>query len=515
MKRYIADIDLSQAKILKTDVAIIGSGIAGLYAAYHLDAGLNCTLFTKQGMGDSSSRLAQGGIAAVTEKDDRMEYHLNDTLKAGAGLCVEPAVRVIVEEGPDDIDELVKLGVNFDMDKNGHLLTAQEGGHTMRRILRCGGDATGAEIVEKLRQSVGKRKNVSVFKDSFVTDILTDDNGACGLVVKQGDQWFVYKTNYIIIATGGLGQIYRYTTNPSVATGDGMALAARAGAELKDMEFVQFHPTGLYTIENRNHRCFLISEAVRGEGAKLYNEADERFMVGRHELNELAPRDIVAMEIYKEIQKQSLPYVKLDITHESEEFLENRFPTIFNWCKDIGIDISKEFIPVGPVQHYMMGGIKTNLYGITNIKGLFAIGEVANTGVHGANRLASNSTLECVVFGRRCAEYINRNFKALDKTINYPKLTNQNSDMDIENEIENLKGIMVEHCGIVRNEQNLQLGLDYTQNLIRRLENISLTSVRSMELYNMVTVANNIITSALKRKKSVGSHYRDDETSWA
>lgn len=511
MKRYIAEIDLSKAHILSTDVAIIGSGIAGLYAAYHLSDKLNCTLFTKQGMNDSSSRLAQGGIAAVTEKDDRIQFHLEDTLKAGAGLCEKDAVQVIVNEGPKDIDELIKLGVNFDMDKNGQLLTAQEGGHRVRRILRSGGDATGVEIVEKLKKSIDIKPHVSVCKNSFVSDILTHKGRVYGLAVIKDEQWYIYKTNHVIIATGGIGQVYRYTTNPSVATGDGMALALRAGAQLNNMEFVQFHPTGLYTIENRNHRCFLISEAVRGEGAKLFNEAGERFMLSRHENGELAPRDIVAREIYKEIQKQNLPYVKLDISHKSKEFLEKRFPTIFNKCKMIGIDISKDYIPVGPVQHYIMGGIKTDLEGTTNIDGLYAIGEVANTGVHGANRLASNSTLECVVFGRRCAQYINKNFKMEDVEIDYPIIKAQNSDMDTLSEIENLKGIMVEHCGIVRNEQGLRLGLEYTENLQKRLEIINLKSTRAMELYNMVLVAENIIKNALKRKESIGSHFREDE----
>ena len=511
MKRYLADIDLSKTNIIGTDVAIVGSGIAGLYAAYHLDRSLNCTLFTKQNIDDSSSMLAQGGIAAVTEKDDKFQYHFEDTIRAGAGLCDEAAVRVIVEEGPQEIDELIKLNVNFDTDANGHLMTAQEGGHRMRRILRCGGDATGLEIVEKLTKTVRGLSNIGLCKDSFVTDVITQDGEVKGLLVYKDGGYVIYKTCHVIIATGGIGQIYRYTTNPLVATGDGMAMAMRAGARLRHMEFVQFHPTGLYTPENRNRRCFLISEAVRGEGAKLYNDAGERFMVGRHEMAELAPRDIVAREIYKEIQEQSSPYVKLDITHEPEDFLKKRFPTIYNHCLEKGINIAHQFIPVGPVQHYMMGGVACGLSGETNIKGLYAIGESSNSGVHGANRLASNSTLECVVYGRRSAQHINANFKRCDGKIQYENPDGAEIKIDIENRMNELKGVMVKHCGILRNEESLNIGLKYVKTLLAELKNAKITSVRMMELYNMAIVANEILKGAIARKESVGSHFREDD----
>ncbi|MCK5128392.1 MAG: L-aspartate oxidase [Clostridiales bacterium] len=512
MKRYIADLNISDITVLQTDVAIVGSGLAGLYAAYNLDPALQCILFTKQDVDDSSSNLAQGGIAAVTEKDDRIEYHFNDTITAGAGLCDPEAVQVIVEEGPRDIESLIELGVNFDMDKKGHLLTAQEGGHRMRRILRCGGDATGAEIVEKLRVSVSLLDNVEMQEDTFVADVLTDASGVYGILVQQENAWYVYLTNQVIIATGGIGQVYRYTTNPSVATADGIALSQRAGAQLNDMEFVQFHPTGLYTIENRNKQCFLISEAVRGEGATLHNDADERFMVGRHEMSELAPRDIVAREIFIEIKRQKSPYVKLDITHQSQEFLKERFPTIYAECLKHGIEMSKDVIPVGPVQHYFMGGIKTDLHGTTNIKGLYAIGEAANTGVHGANRLASNSTLECVVFGRRCAKYISENYTKRNAGLSYPNIKHQSHAIDVEKEIIDLKGIMIKYCGIIRSKYCLKtFALPHTESLLNKLEDVSLDTIREMELYNMAQTAHEIVRSALDRDESVGSHFREEK----
>ena len=278
------------------------------------------------------------------------------------------------------------------------------------------------------------------------------------------------------------------------------------------MEFVQFHPTGLYTPENRNHRCFLISETVRGEGAILLNDENERFMVGRHELCELAPRDIVAREIYREIKLQDSPYVKLDITHHTESFLKGRFPTIFSQCLNQGINISENFIPVGPVQHYFMGGIKTDLFGTTNIKGLYAIGEAANTGVHGANRLASNSTLECVVFGRRCSNYINDNFEEDTIHIEYNNTNTCDFENDIEDEIVELKGIMVKYCGIIRNEYCLKnFAKKHTEELLAKLKNTSLGTMRSMELYNMAQTAHEIVKSALNRKESVGSHCREEQ----
>ncbi len=510
MKRYIADIE--DAEILQTDVAIIGSGLAGMYAAYHLDDSINCALFTKEQIEDSSSSLAQGGIAVVTEKDDTFLYHFQDTMNAGAGECDENAVRTIVEEGPEQIEQMLRLGANFDHDRKGNLLTTREGGHGMNRILHAGGDATGLEMVRTLKKTVLGKENVKVHENSFVADVLTQDGQVCGLSVYEKGEWFIYKTRHVIIATGGIGQIFRYTTNPCVATGDGIALGHRAGAAIANMEFIQFHPTGMYTPENRNKQCFLISEAVRGEGGILLNDAGERFMKDRHPLAELAPRDIVARENYREIQNQASPYVKLDITAKPKEFLEKRFPTIYKKCMENGIDIAKDFIPVGPVQHYMMGGIVTDLMGRTNVSGLLACGESAMTGVHGANRLASNSTLECLVFGKHCAQVVNEDFTGEDFDIDIPKIIDTvEKRFDTQEMMIELKGIMVKYCGILRIGPSMKYGLELVTEMLCLLRDAKLADIKQMELYNMLTVAKYVLEGAITRKKSVGAHYRIDE----
>ncbi|MBN2880358.1 MAG: L-aspartate oxidase [Clostridia bacterium] len=512
MRRYLFNTPFEEFDQHEADVAIIGSGIAGLYAAYNIDEDKSCVIFTKDKTDVSSSSLAQGGIAVVLESEDKFEYHFEDTVKAGAGHCDEAAVHTIVEEGPDDINRLIDLGINFDTDSEGHLKATMEGGHGRRRILHSGGDATGKEIVRILKQMVKERSNVELLQKYFVADIITDENDkVCG-VAAYNNGWHFFRTNHVIVASGGIGQVYRYTTNPLVATGDGIAMAKRAGAEIVDMEFVQFHPTGFYSSTNRNKQCFLISEAVRGEGGLLYNDKGERFMVGRHERCELAPRDIVAREIYREIENQASPYVNLDISFKEREFLESRFPTIYNNCMVNGVDIAKEPIPVGPAQHYIMGGIKSDLDGRTNIEGLYTCGEAACTGVHGANRLASNSTLECLVFGRRAAQSINS--KPTRKGCGSVEFTRQNisgEHIDLYEESINLKGIMVKYCGILRSDKYLRLGFEKAHKITQMLEEAELSTVEAMELYNMCLVSEEIFKAAIARKKSMGAHYREDD----
>ena len=511
MRRYVTDIDPKEYMIHDVDVAIIGSGLAGLYTAYHLPDSLRCALFTKNKTEASSSSLAQGGIAAVTEKDDQFLYHYMDTITAGAGMCDEEAVRLIVREGPSEIETMLSIGTKFDLNRDGRLMTTREGGHGMHRILHAGGDATGLEMVRALEQTIQGKQNVRLHENAFVADVLTDEGRVTGLTVLEDDYWHLYRTHHLVIAAGGIGQIYRYTTNPPVATADGIAMAIRAGAKLKDMEFIQFHPTGLYTPENRNRQCFLISEAVRGEGGILRNEKGERFMKQAHPLAELAPRDIVSREIYREIQNQTLPYVCLSIAFADSEFLKKRFPTIYHRCLEHGIDITKDDIPVGPVQHYMMGGVQTDLQGRTNIEGLYCCGEAACTGVHGANRLASNSTLECLVFGRRCAETISGLEFSQSMNGALPVAQNvRDIDFDAEEMIIELKGIMVKYCGILRNGEELAYGLSRVKEMLKLLRGAQLGGTRKMELYNMVSVADTILESAVKRRVSVGSHYRTD-----
>lgn len=511
MRRYLTDIDPKNFIVHDVDVAIIGSGLAGMYTAYHLPEGLRCALFTKNKTETSSSSLAQGGIAAVTEKDDQFLYHFSDTIAAGAGMCDEEAVRLIVREGPNEIETMLKIGTKFDLDGDGNLMTTREGGHGTNRILHAGGDATGLMMVRALEQTMQKKQNVRLHENAFVADVMTCDGHVSGLTVFEDDYWHLYRTSFIVIASGGVGQIYRYTTNPVVATADGIAMAMRAGAKLKDMEFIQFHPTGLYTPENRNRQCFLISEAVRGEGGILLNEKGERFMKTVHPLAELAPRDIVSREIYEQIQHQTLPYVRLRISFADRDFLIRRFPTIYARCLEHGIDITKDDIPVGPVQHYMMGGVRTDLWGQTDIRGLYCCGEAACTGVHGANRLASNSTLECLVFGRRCAMSIAGQSAGGSPPKELPaREPALDMEIDAEESIIELKGIMVKRCGILRNGGELECGLAQVETMLGRLRRARLNTIRDMELYNMASAAKAILRGAISRRASVGSHYRTD-----
>ncbi len=496
------------------DVVIIGSGIAGLYTALNIDEKYSCCVLTKEDAQVSNSWLAQGGIAAAIALDDKPKYHLDDTMIAGAGLCDKEAVRVLVSEGPDEIRTLVNMQVPFDLDDEGDLDITREGGHRHRRVVHAGGDATGRETVKVLAHIVSLRSNVTFMPHNFCTDILTDEEGGvvgCA-VLDATDTLFVIDCNNVVIATGGVGQVYKTSTNPSVATGDGIAAAVRAGAKLKDMEFIQFHPTGLWS-DKKEDRAFLISEAVRGEGGLLKNSAGERFMVGQHELSELAPRDIVARGIFHELERSGESHVFVDITAESAEHLQRRFPTIYTECKSRGIDISKDWIPVCPVQHYLIGGIKTDLNARTNIDGLYACGEAASTGVHGANRLASNSMLECLVFGRRAAADINKRLKVSEK----PGLCTaqeieirENKELDCAGLRTEIQNLMNDHCGVTRNETDMTSTLRRIKEIIALLERVYKPGRAYVEILNIATLAEAILESAIARRDSVGAHYRED-----
>lgn len=514
LRRYIFDGDFDQIERLKTDVVIIGSGVAGLYAALNLDPALSCIVIDKAGKEESNSMYAQGGIAAVIDAGDAIEQHVKDTLFAGAGLCDEEAVRVLVTEGPGDIMKLAEYGVPFDRDPTGRFQITREGAHSHNRIVHCGGDSTGYHLTKRLLEVAAERSNIDFFHDSFLVDITTDRNGdVTGVIVADGAIKYKYiAAPHVIIASGGIGRIYRNSTNARCASGDGMAAAHRAGTVLKDMEFVQFHPTALIHPDNKG-RFFLISEALRGEGAVLRNRRRERFMQDIHPLADLAPRDVISRAIIQQMRTYDIPNVYLDITSRPRDFLMNRFPTIYHECMRRDIDIAIDWIPVIPVQHYFMGGIKTDLFGRSSIPGLFACGEAACTGVHGANRLASNSLLECLVFGRRSAEHINGSVAKIpqEPVILLDGLLSDDQ-IDIDSFRTELRELMTKKCGISRNETGLREAHDRVSAMRARLEPSVLCTLKEMETYNMVSVALSVLEAALKRKKSVGAHYRSDYT---
>jgi L-aspartate oxidase len=391
-------------------VVVVGSGVAGLTTALRLRAaGLKVLVVTKAMLDDGSTRWAQGGIAAALGDGDTPEQHLDDTLVAGAGVCDEAAVRVLVTEGPSAVRRLIATGAAFDKDPEGEILLTREGGHHRRRIAHAGGDATGAEISRALVEAVRADPDVELIEHALVLDLLTDVKGrTAGLTLHvmgegQRDGVGAVHARAVVLATGGMGQVFSATTNPAVSTGDGVALALRAGAEVTDLEFVQFHPTVLWLGPDAEGQQPLISEAVRGEGAYLVDADEVRFMVGQHELAELAPRDIVAKGITRRMQETGAEHMYLDGRHFGEQMWEERFPTILASCRSHGIDPVTELIPVAPASHYASGGVRTDLRGHTSVSGLYACGEVACTGVHGANRLASNSLLEGLVFAERIA----------------------------------------------------------------------------------------------------------------
>ena len=492
-------------KTLSYDVVIVGAGLAGLYTALNVDERFSCLILAKDRIDISNTWYAQGGIAAAVSSDDAPIFHLEDTLIAGAGLCNQAAVGVLVAEGPDDISRLVSLHVPFDVDEAGDLSITREGGHRKNRIVHAGGVATGREAGKTLAHIVAQQANISFSENTCFYDLILDDNGTVsGIVAKKDEQFILIQTKKVVVATGGIGQVYKSTTNPSVATGDGIAAAMRAGARVKNLEFIQFHPTGLWTPVPED-RDFLISEAVRGEGGLLKNKEGVRFMEGTHELNELAPRDIVARAVFKEMHRTGDDHVFVDITAKSEEFLKHRFPTIYEECLKHGVNIAHDWIPVCPVQHYLMGGIETDLYARTSIPGLYAAGEAANTGVHGANRLASNSMLECL-------EDINKTLITSSKTpVIMPELTcRPAAEIDYKAIRRTIKDLMSEHGYVIRNEQGLTYALGQISEIKKELESVYDNSTAYLETLNMATIAVAILTAALIRRESIGSHYRED-----
>lgn len=526
MNRRYAFNGRIEGKLQFFDVVVVGSGVAGLYCALNLDASLSCAVITKAEIENSNSWFAQGGIAAVTKADDNTRDHFNDTMKAGAQICNPEAVDVLVTRGPEEIKRLMQMHVPFDHDKDGNLLVTREGGHGTRRILHCGGDATGRITLKTLEEQARGRNNIHIMGKTLLVDILTDQEGKAAGVVIWDERESVYRaigTNRVILSTGGAGQVFKRTTNPPGATGDGIAAAMRAGAQVKDLEFVQFHPTAMYREDDAN-QFFLISEAVRGEGGILKNKYGEPFMEGKHPLKELAPRDIVTRCIVAEMERTGRDYVELDITHKDKAYLEKRFPTIYTECLKLGVDMSKDLIKVCPVQHYLMGGLVTDTSGRTSVPHLYACGEAACTGVHGGNRLASNSLLECLVFGRRCAEDINRDYEqgVWDRK---PHVTQEEIDASAsvsgeltppltEEETDRLrmriKELMTQKCGVIRRGEQMAQAKKEIEAIYGRVCGSQILNQRETELLNIATVAEGMLEGALARKESVGAHYRVD-----
>lgn len=514
-------------KYSKYSAVVIGSGIAGLYSALKLEQQLNLPdgilLITKSELGESNSYYAQGGMVAVlkSNKNDSVSSHVADTIKAGAGLSELNTIKFISENSDKVVKDLLTFGVEFDRDENGNFTLTKEAAHSVNRILHSGGDATGREMEIALCHTLQNHKNIKVYENSLAVDLLVENNTCDGVVIfhKKNSEYETVYCKTLILATGGLGQLYKYTTNPVGATGDGFALAYNVGAELQDMEFVQFHPTALAFDDKKNHNRFLISEAVRGEGAKLCNKDRVQFMYKYDERKELAPRDIVARSIFQEMKATNTTNVYLDTSDIPRDKLIKRFPTIANKCLDNGIDITKDLIPVAPAAHYFMGGVKTNLKGETSIKGLYAIGEVSSTGLHGGNRLASNSLLECVVCAYEVAEFLRNSDlsfdipknEKFDKIISKYETPNVENKIDVQNLKSKLKDLMWNNVGIYRNEKSLNDAINGLNELEKEFpKQDKYLSKEEYEFKNMLISARLIVKSAIRRKESRGAHYRTD-----
>jgi L-aspartate oxidase len=510
---------------VEVDFLVIGSGLAGLTYALHTVPHGSVALLTKKTRADANSSWAQGGIAGVMGEDDSFELHKQDTLIAGAGLCHEDAVDVLVREGPERILDLIKLGARFNMetDESGQevLSLGREGGHSRNRIVHTA-DYTGWECERTLLEAVKARPEIAVYEHFFVTDLIVAETptgrvcaGANALNSETGAVT-TFRAKATLLATGGSGQVYQHTTNPPVATGDGVAMAWRAGAAVANMEFIQFHPTTLY---HPQARAFLITEALRGEGGLLRHADGETFMERYHKLRELAPRDIVARAIVSEMNRRDAPCVYLDATHLDPDFLRSHFPTIYERCLSVGIDITREPIPITPAQHYQCGGVRTDLDGATNIARLYAAGEVACTGVHGANRLASNSLLEAMVFGYRAAQHTLQHAMTPPPANASPLLpppdafpaTDTAWTQALNEHARDLRAIvqrlMQRNVGIVRTVADLEkAGWEVTEAAKRMHEEAGIT-VETCEARNIAMVGWLIVQSALRRHESRGLHY--------
>lgn len=510
---------------MKSDFLVVGTGIAGLSFALKAAKLGTVNIITKKEQVDTATNLAQGGVAAVLGKSDDFENHVRDTLLSGDGLCDEDIVRMVVNDGPSRVTELMDIGVNFIKNEDGSLNLGKEGGHSDRRVAHAY-DLTGKEIENALIDKVRNEKNITVFENHACAELITEEvceversrtkskcNGA--IVLKRYGEVLVFSAKISVLCTGGAGKVYLYTSNPDIATGDGVALAFRAGAGVANMEFVQFHPTCLYHLNAKN---FLISEAVRGEGAILINAKGERFMQAYEpDQLELATRDKVARAIDQELKKTGADCVYLDISHADSNFLKNRFPAIYHRCKSLGIDITREPIPVVPAAHYICGGVLTDSFGKTSVENLFTLGETACTGLHGGNRLASNSLLEALVFAENAYCYCKENWgeiklikesgsekweKGRGETLDEEIVVNHNWDV--------IRRIMWDYVGIVRKKSRLEIAKQKIMVLKSEIEEILeiyRITPNMLELSNITLVASLIIEASLKREESRGLHY--------
>jgi len=485
---------------MNPDFLVIGAGVAGLRAAIELAESGRVLVVAKGGLRESSSEYAQGGIAVALSDDDEVELHEQDTLFAGDGLCDRAAVHTLVEEGPAAIQQLIDWGAEFDR-VGGALAFTREGAHSRNRVLHAHGDSTGHEIARSLYQKAASLPNIAFRGYAATIDLLVSDAGVSGALLYPAGaaEPEAVIAHSVLLATGGLGCVFRNTTNPDVATGDGVAMAYRAGAAILDIEFVQFHPTAL-CLEGAPR--FLLSEALRGEGAQLRNTAGDRFMARYHPMAELAPRDVVARAIVAEMSRTGAAHVLLDLTHRGPEFIRARFPRIYETCARYGVDIATQPAPVAPAAHYAMGGVRTDLDGRTSLPGLFGAGEAACTGVHGANRLASNSLLEGVVFGARAG-------RAMRETISRPVSACGRCDFVAPPDAaaEEIRSIAWDHCGIVRSAAGLTAALQWLESRAAKPGGLSPADCEARNIHQVLTL---IAHCALAREESRGAHYRTD-----
>jgi L-aspartate oxidase len=507
-KRYLVRFGPKETTHLFTDILVIGGGIAGLRAALAVPEGMKVLVVTKDKVLLSNSTWAQGGIAAVRSPEDRFEDHVEDTLTSGAGLCDRDVVEAVVRDAPDRVDDLVRYGARFDAE------AGIEGGHSYHRIVHALGDATGSEVMRAVIEAARRAPNVTVWDRTFTVDLLTHE-GACvgALVVRPKRDRLLVWAKQTVLASGGAGMVYRETTNPPVATGDGMAAAYRAGARLRDMEFMQFHPTVLYVAGSSRH---LITEAVRGEGAYLRDKDGRRFMLEEDPRAELATRDVVARAIFRTMERTQHPNVYLDLSHLDPDKVRKSFPGIDKLCRGFGLDITRDPVPVRPGAHYMIGGVAVDRRGRTTVPGLWAAGEVTSSGLHGANRLASNSLLEGLVFGAACGRGAAEAAAAMPDRYAVPPVEARfepdtaGNPLDVADLTSSLRSLMVRRMGIVRDRAGLEEAERTVAFWCRYVLRREPAGRAGWELQNLLTVARLMIWSALQRTESRGVHFRAD-----